>query len=500
MLFLAETPALNLAELAWPFLCALATALILTPLLRRWAIPLGLVDKPDGHRKIHKDPVPRVGGLVVMAGLLLTTALWIWWQLSSSAGDLPPIGRLASLLGGVAILVLVGVLDDRFELRGRHKLLGQIVAVTLVVLPGGLRVDQIEFMTRPIPLGPLAIPFSYFLFLGAINAANLLDGMDGLLTSVGVVGAVTLAVLAYLSGQTLTLLLAVALAGALLGFLNYNRPPASVYLGDSGSMSVGLLLTMMAVNLERKDDAPLPLALPVCLLFLPILDTAAAIIRRKLTGKSIYTADRGHLHHCLARAGWKPAHVMILVAFLGLVTSSALVLAFRWRDDRVAWLTLALLGIGFVAFDLFGKSECRLIYARMRQTFSSNGSTDGETNSMQVRLQGSGPWEELWEELLAKALELNLQGVTLDVNMPVAHEAFHARWKRLGSKIDSEKCWKTELPVVLRSMVVGRVTLQGDPQDETAWRILAQMQPLLARFEQMIQDQQPVKGPVHQLA
>jgi len=191
---------------------------------------------------------------------------------------------------------------------------------------------------------------------------------------------------------------------------------------------------------------------------------------------------------------------MILVAFLGLVTSSALVLAFRWRDDRVAWLTLALLGIGFVAFDLFGKSECRLIYARLRQTLSSNGSTDGDSSSMQVRLQGSGPWEELWEELLAKALELNLQGVTLDVNMPVAHEAFHARWKRPGIKLDSDKCWKTELPVVLRSMVVGKISLQGDPQDETVWRVLAQIQPLLARFEQMIQAQQPVKGPVHQLA
>jgi UDP-GlcNAc:undecaprenyl-phosphate GlcNAc-1-phosphate transferase len=500
VLFLAETPALHLAELAWPFLCALATALLLTPLLRRWAVPLGLVDKPDGHRKIHKDPIPRVGGLVVIAGLVLTTGLWVWWQLAHGAGDLPPMGRMAALLGGVAMLVMVGVLDDRFDLRGRHKLLGQIVAVTLVVLPGGLRVDQVEFMARPIPLGPLAIPFSYFLFLGAINAANLLDGMDGLLTSVGLVGSVTLAVLAYLSGQTLTLLLAVALAGALLGFLTYNRPPASVYLGDSGSMSVGLLLTMMAVNLERKGDAPLPLALPVCLLFLPILDTAAAIVRRKLTGKSIYTADRGHLHHCLARAGWKPAHVMILVAFLGLVTSTALVLAFRWQDDRVAWLTLALLGLGFVVFDLFGKSECRLIYARLKQTFTAKGSSDEENNSMLVRLQGSGPWEELWEELLAKALELNLQAITLDVNMPVAHEAFHARWKRLGGKLDTDKCWKTELPVVLRGMVVGRVSLQGDPQDETVWRILAQLQPLLARFEQLIQAQQPVKGPVHQLA
>ncbi len=500
MLFLAETPALHLAELAWPFMCALATALLLTPVLRRWAVPLGLVDKPDGHRKIHKDPIPRVGGLVVIAGLVLTTGLWVWWQLAHGAGDLPPMGRMAALLGGVAMLVMVGVLDDRFDLRGRHKLLGQIVAVTLVVLPGGLRVDQVEFMARPIPLGPLAIPFSYFLFLGAINAANLLDGMDGLLTSVGLVGSVTLAVLAYLSGQTLTLLLAVALAGALLGFLTYNRPPASVYLGDSGSMSVGLLLTMMAVNLERKGDAPLPLALPVCLLFLPILDTAAAIVRRKLTGKSIYTADRGHLHHCLARAGWKPAHVMILVAFLGLVTSTALVLAFRWQDDRVAWLTLALLGLGFVVFDLFGKSECRLIYARLKQTFTAKGSSDEENNSMLVRLQGSGPWEELWEELLAKALELNLQAITLDVNMPVAHEAFHARWKRLGGKLDTDKCWKTELPVVLRGMVVGRVSLQGDPQDETVWRILAQLQPLLARFEQLIQAQQPVKGPVHQLA
>ncbi len=502
MLFLAETAQGGAAELVWPFLCSLITALSLTPLFRRMAGPLGLVDKPDGHRKIHADPVPRVGGLVLMCGLTLTTALWIWWQVVTNSGLLPPVGRMASLLGGVAVLVLVGVVDDRFDLRGRHKLFGQILAVTLVILPGGLQINQIEFMNRSIPLGPLAIPFTYFLFLGAINAANLLDGMDGLLTSVGLVGAITLAVLAYLTGQQITLVLAVAMAGALLGFLTYNRPPASVYLGDSGSMSVGLLLTMMAVNLERKNDAPLPLALPVCLLFLPILDTAAAIIRRKLTGKSIYTADRGHLHHILAMAGWLPAHVMLLVAALGLVTSTALILALRWQDDRVAWLTLVVMGLVIVGLDLFGKSECRLVLARVGQAFRYPGQTGMESgkSGMFICLQGSGPWKEIWQELLTQAGELNLQAVFLDVNMPVVHESIHARWTKAGGSLATGTCWKIELPVLQLGMVVGQVTLQGDPKDEEVWRVLARMQPLLAKFAALIQAQQPVLPPVRQLA
>jgi hypothetical protein len=136
----------------------------------------------------------------------------------------------------------------------------------------------------------------------------------------------------------------------------------------------------------------------------------------------------------------------------------------------------------------------------LKQAFTHKGTDDSENIGMQVRLQGTGPWEELWDELLAKGLELNLQAICLDVNMPVAHEAFHARWKRLGGGLDTDKCWKTELPVILRGMVVGRLSLQGDPQDETVWRVLAQMQPLLSRFEQMIQAHQPVKSPVHQLA
>jgi UDP-GlcNAc:undecaprenyl-phosphate GlcNAc-1-phosphate transferase len=162
-------------------------------------------------------------------------------------------------------------------------------------------------------------------------------------------------------------------------------------------------------------------------------------------------------------------------------------------------LTLGVLGLGLVLFDLFGKSECRLIYARLKQFLTSRGSSVEENNSMLIRLQGTGPWEELWDELLAKSMELNLQAIFLDVNMPIAHEAFHARWKKLGG-IEKEKCWQTELPVILRGMVVGRVSLQGDPRDEAVWRVLAQMQPLLSRFEQIIQAHQPVKGQVHQLA
>ena len=267
-------------------------------------------------------------------------------------------------------------------------------------------------------------------------------------------------------------------------------------------MSVGLLLTMMAVNLERKNDAPLPLALPVCLLFLPILDTAAAIIRRKLTGKSIYTADRGHLHHILAMAGWLPAHVMLLVAALGLVTSTALILALRWQDDRVAWLTLVVMGLVIVGLDLFGKSECRLVLARVGQAFRYPGQTGMESgkSGMFICLQGSGPWKEIWQELLTQAGELNLQAVFLDVNMPVVHESIHARWTKAGGSLATGTCWKIELPVLQLGMVVGRVTLQGDPQDEEVWRVLASMQPLLAKFAALIQAQQPVLPPVRQLA
>src|SRR5262249_51540535 len=161
-----------------------------------------------------------------------------------------------------------------------------------------------------------------FFLLGAINSLNLLDGMDGLLGSIGTVIGLALVALAALRGDWAPACVAAALTGAVLGFLRYNYPPASVFLGDAGSMLLGLVLGVRSLRGTYELSGTVPLAVPIALFTLPILDTGAAIVRRKLTGRSIYCTDRGHLHHCLLRYGMSRPRVLLVVTLLGLFTAS----------------------------------------------------------------------------------------------------------------------------------------------------------------------------------
>src|SRR5262249_20696536 len=185
-------------------------------------------------------------------------------------------------------------------LRGRYKLLGQVFAVG-AVLAYGVRVEAVHLFAWRIELGWFAVPFTLFWLLGAINSLNLLDGMDGLLGTVGTIVSLAIAALAAVPGHWAEAAVAATLAGALLGFLRYNWPPATIFLGDAGSMLIGLVIGVLAIRCSLKGTATVALATPMALLIIPIFDTAAAIVRRKLTGRSIYSTDRAHLHHCLLR-------------------------------------------------------------------------------------------------------------------------------------------------------------------------------------------------------
>ncbi len=299
-----------------------ASCLLLVPLVRLLASRYGLVDNPDGRRKVHGRSVPLGGGLAILASSAVAVAAAL-----AVAGPVRDelAGRWAMVLGlSLAALLIcgVGVADDCGKLRGRYKLLGQVAAVAIVI-GSGVVVRDVHLFGCQIDLGLLSLPFTAFLLLGAINSLNLLDGMDGLLGSVGAVVCLALAGMALLAGHWAIAGCALALAGALLGFLRYNLPPASIFMGDCGSMLVGLAVGTLAVEGSLKAPATIALATPVVLLTLPILDTTAAILRRKLTGRSIYTTDRGHLHHCLLRRGLSTWRVLLLVLGFCVLTGAA---------------------------------------------------------------------------------------------------------------------------------------------------------------------------------
>src|SRR5262249_14448388 len=205
-------------------------------------------------------------------------------------------------------------------------------AVTIVI-SSGLVVERVRLFHYHLEFGLLAIPFTIFWLLGAINALNLIDGMDGLLTSVGLIISAAIAVMAAYQGHWMAACMAVALAGALLGFLVYNFPPARMFLGDSGSMLIGLVIGVLALQSSLKGPATVALTAPAAILAIPIFDTAAAILRRKLTGRSIYTTDRGHLHHCLLGRGLSTRVVLLCISSFCLLTGLGALASLAWGNE-----------------------------------------------------------------------------------------------------------------------------------------------------------------------
>lgn len=300
------------------------------------------------------------------------------------------------------MICVVGVFDDFGVMRGRHKLLGQILAC-LIVMYFGVKVSSIQMFGSQLDLGLLSGPFTIFMLLGAINSLNLIDGMDGLLSTVGLTVCVALGVIAFMIGQTATALVAFALAGALLGFLRFNFPPATIYLGDSGSMLIGLTVGVLAIQSSLKGTATLALAAPAALLILPIFDTSAAIVRRKLTGRSLFCTDRGHLHHCLLRSGLSVRSALVVVAVLGLIAVTGAIYSVIYNNEWIAIIgALAVVAL-LITTKLFGHAEFRLLSQTAGAIMRSLLHSPARPKEMEVRLQGSMDWKDLWQELVATA-------------------------------------------------------------------------------------------------
>lgn len=466
------------------FLLSGALCLMFTPLARTLAMRLGLVDTPDGERKIHDRPVPTTGGLAVFLALFLALGL---------VGALPAswLGRLGFdatqyqwLLLAATVIVTVGVLDDCGYLRGRHKLLGQIGAIG-VVLASGTVVREVHVFGWTMELGLLAMPFTAFWLLGAINSLNLIDGMDGLLTSMGLILALAIAAMALIGGQMATACVAVALAGALLGFLRFNFPPASVFLGDSGSMLIGLVIGVLAIRSSLKGPATVALTAPIAILAIPIFDTAAAITRRKLTGRSIYTTDRGHLHHCLLGRGLTSRRVLLCITAVCSTTALGALASLALHNELIALFTCVLVVAIFVLTKVFGHAEFLLAKARLRAMAISllRPRIPHQSHESQVRLQGSADWNELWRLITDCAPRLRLLAVSLDVNVPRIHEGYHARWHSLESGREAKNEWRLEIPLASNGHTLGRLNVTGHCDQQPVSEKIAVLSTCLEQFE-----------------
>lgn len=459
--------------LAMLFASGLVCSVALTGLARVAARRVGLVDKPDGRRKMHARVIPVAGGIAVFASavLVLAPAALVPGPVADViAADGP---ALAWLLVAAAVICLVGVVDDARGLRGRYKLCGQVAAVA-VVMASGPQITSVTLFDCTVELGYFAIPLTLFWLLGAINSLNLLDGMDGLLGTVGTIICLAIAGMAAMHGQYVEAFVAVTLAGALVGFLRYNLPPASIFLGDAGSMLIGLVIGVLAIRCSLKGPATVALAAPAALLVLPIFDTLAAVVRRKLTGRSIFSTDRGHLHHCLLRGGMSRPRVLVLVASLCSVTVLGVLGSIAYRNEVLAVVSAVAVVVILIATRLFGYAEFVLLVQSGRDLARSVVGAPQSGKQMEVRLQGTAQWGDLWARLTDCAGRLNLRSVALDVNAPAHHEAYHARWSRpTDTRGEEPTCWSAVILLSAWGQTVGQVTVSGLPDDVPVWQKLA---------------------------
>ena len=470
--------------LLFTFCASFGLSLILTPLARGLAHRLRLVDVPDSRRKHHARPIPVAGGVAILISGVVALAIVLCLPHPFSEQLNVYSFSLVGLLIAALVICTVGIADDYGLLRGRHKLLGQMVAVS-ILMAFGVLVQNLSIFGWYIELGLLAIPFTALFLLGAINSLNLLDGMDGLLGTVGLIISFAMAVMASMNEQWVATWVALALAGGILGFLRYNYPPASIFLGDAGSMLIGLVIGVLAITSSLKAVATASLAAPVALLTIPFFDTFAAIVRRKLTGRSIYTTDRGHLHHCLQRRGLTTYGTLAVVACFCLLTVAGALGSLLLKNELIALLSALAVIFIMIVTRSFGHAEMTLVHQRIRGFTGSllRGRPRREPHQSEVRLQGSVEWSELWANIIECGQQLHLSMVRLDVNAPAINEGYHARWDRPHVESEDSIGWHTEIPLVAQGRTIGRLEIRGCHDDEPVWKKIALLAQLVQQFE-----------------
>ena len=343
---------MNYANMIFAFVIAFIFTFATTPLVRRFAYKIGAGDVPRDKRRVHKRPTPRIGGLAIIFGFLVAIISFndSWTK------------ELVSILIGVGILGVLGIIDDCKELDAKLKFVVQIVAALVVVIFGDIRISVMSnpnvFSENPYIIFPqwLSITVTVLWIVFMTNAVNFIDGLDGLAAGVSAIMSMSLVFIAITYHEYEIALLGIALMGACFGFLPFNFNPAKIFMGDTGSMFLGYMLSVLSVQGMFKSYAVISFAVPIIMLGLPLFDALFAMLRRLLTGKNPMSADRGHLHHRLYDMGFSQKQtVFILYAISGVLGITSILLA-EQRFLRAMLLLISVLIFLLIA-TMLGKNS-----------------------------------------------------------------------------------------------------------------------------------------------
>src|ERR1700678_3629711 len=370
-----------------PFVLAMVVTMASLPLLVRLATRWLIVDQPGG-RKVHSVPIPRVGGVAMTLGIFVAALLTVDLQ-----------GQDRWFLAAAGVLAIFGVMDDRFDLDYRVKLIGQLLAVGIVVIAGDVQIRAITLDDRFLLSPWISEPLTVVFLVGITNAINLADGLDGLAGGTTFLCLGALAMLAHSGGQSVPAALALTFAGAVLGFLRFNTYPASVFMGDAGSQLLGFAVGVLSLRATQSGDSAVSAATPILLLALPILDTLSVMVQRISERRSPFSPDKNHIHHKLLALGFDH-HEAVMVIYVLQAALFLLAYFLRFESD------LLILGVVTIFFALSITVFQTATRSGWQLRRGSRASADSGLSRLVTRLQAPEMLPRLSYRVIAWALSI----------------------------------------------------------------------------------------------
>ena len=310
------------------FLIMLVTfisSLILVPISKQIAIKIGAMDEPN-YRKVHKVPMPRLGGLAIFLSFLIG---YIFFG--------PKSEKMIAILIGSFLILLIGIIDDISPVQARYKLIIQIIASLIIVYYGNIYFEEISIFGLKINFGiHLSKIISTIFIIAITNAINLIDGLDGLAAGISLIYFITISIIAFILNHNdgLDIILCLIMIGSTLGFLVYNFPPATIFMGDSGSQFLGFIISIIAL-LGFKTATVTSIIIPITILAIPIIDTIFAILRRLITKQNIGHADKEHFHHQLLKLKYSPKSSILIIYSINIVFA-LISIFYTLKDGKIA--------------------------------------------------------------------------------------------------------------------------------------------------------------------
>jgi UDP-GlcNAc:undecaprenyl-phosphate/decaprenyl-phosphate GlcNAc-1-phosphate transferase len=428
-------------QLLWSSLQAFGFSLVLTPIFRDIFRSYKVVDEPDQNRKVHIQPIPRIGGIAIAIAYVL--AFYLAEPYNGAGVVSRELSLVAKILPSAALIFLTGLLDDFIGLKPWQKLIGQIVASCLAWWAG---VRMVEIAGHSLP-EPWEFLLTIAWLLVCTNAFNLVDGLDGLAAGVGLFATLTIFASAAIAESQPLMFATLPLAGCLLGFLCFNFNPATVFLGDCGSLLIGFLLGCFGVIWTAKSVTLLGLTAPLMALSIPLLDVLLCIIRRWLRNQPIFSADRGHIHHKLLDRGLSPRQtVLMLYGLCGLGAAFSLLQSFL-QDAYIAgglvflFAVVAWIGVHYLRYAEF------MLAGQMIRTGEFQRGVNARLNlsSFEKAILNSPTMDDCWVEILKIRSTFGIAAVRLQ-----AAGNLYEAW---DSHVTAPRYWTMHVPLSERDYI-----------------------------------------------